>query len=155
HPIPPGRGALVGRTALEVAPVHIPDALADPEYTWHEARRLGGFRAMFGVPLIADGHCIGVLSLTRAAPGPFSAKQMELATTFADQAVIAIKNVRLFDDVQARTRELSEALEQQTATSEVLQVISSSPGELEPVFQAMLGNAVRICEASFGALLRF
>src|SRR5262249_24928645 len=68
HPIPPGRGALVGRTALEVAPVHIPDALADPEYTWHEARRLGGFRAMFGVPLIADGHCIGVMSLTRAAP---------------------------------------------------------------------------------------
>ena len=81
---------------------------------------------------------------------PFTDKQIELVTTFADQAVIAIENVRLFDEVQARTRELSEALEQQTATSEVLQVISNSPGELEPVFEAMLANAVRICEATFG-----
>ena len=83
---------------------------------------------------------------------PFTDKQIELVTTFADQAVIAIENVRLFDEVQARTRELSEALEQQTATSEVLGVISSSPGELEPVFQAMLANATRICEAKFGTL---
>jgi signal transduction histidine kinase len=86
---------------------------------------------------------------------PFTDKQIELAETFADQAVIAIENVRLFEDVQARTRELSEALEQQTATSQVLQVISSSPGELESVFQAMLDNAIRICEASFGVLFRF
>jgi hypothetical protein len=81
---------------------------------------------------------------------PFAQKQIELAETFADQAVIAIENVRLFDEVQARTNDLSEALEQQTATSEVLGVISSSPGDLEPVFQAMLANAVRICEANFG-----
>src|SRR5437588_8267519 len=83
---------------------------------------------------------------------PFTDKQIELATTFADQAVIAIENVRLFEAEQQRTHELTEALEQQTATSEVLQVISSSPGELEPVFQTMLGNAVRICEAKFGTL---
>ena len=86
---------------------------------------------------------------------PFTDKQIELVTTFADQAVIAIENMRLFDEVQARTRELSEALEQQTATSEVLQVISSSPGELEPVFKTMLANATRICEAKFGTLLLY
>ena len=99
-----------------------------------------------------EGTPIGVIILWRKQVRPFTEKQIELVTTFADQAVIAIENVRLFDEVQARTRELSEALEQQTATSEVLQVISSSPGELEPVFQAMLENAVRICEAKFGTL---
>src|SRR5262249_15655571 len=86
---------------------------------------------------------------------PFTDKQIELVTTFADQALIAIENARLFEAEQARTRELSEALKQQTATSEVLQVISSSSGELEPVFQAMLSNAVRVWEAKFGVLLRY
>src|SRR5262249_29773585 len=83
---------------------------------------------------------------------PFTDKQIELVATFADQAVIAIENVRLFDEVQARTRDLSESLEQQTAMSEVLQIISSSPGKLEPVFDAILANATRICEARFGTL---
>jgi len=95
---------------------------------------------------------IGVLVLGRRAVQPFTQRQIELATTFADQAVIAIENVRLFEDVQKRTRELTESLEQQTATSEVLRVISSSPGELEPVFQAMLESATRVCGAKFGVL---
>ncbi|HET9244400.1 MAG TPA: GAF domain-containing protein, partial [Xanthobacteraceae bacterium] len=110
---------------------------------------------MLGVPLLREGSPIGVLALTRSQVEPFSDREIELVTTFADQAVIAIENVRLFDEVQARTRDLSEALQQQTATSEVLRVISSSPGALEPVFQSMLANAVRICEARFGALYRY
>ncbi len=107
------------------------------------------------MPLLREGTTIGVFSLTRDEVNPFTDKQIELATTFADQAVIAIENVRLFEAEQQRTRELTESLEQQTATAEVLRVISSSPGELEPVFQAMLANAVRICEANFGVLFRF
>src|SRR5262249_36639230 len=105
--------------------------------------------------LMRAGTPVGVLVVTRSTVRPFTSKEIELVETFADQAVIAIENVRLFDEVQARTRELSEALEQQTATSEVLGVISSSPGELDSVFQAMLTNAVRICEAKYGLLLLY
>src|SRR5262245_10114840 len=129
--------------------------MADPEYNWGQAQQLGGYRTVLGVPLLRDGVPIGVIIVGRTFVQPFADKQIELVTTFADQAVIAIENVRLFDEVQARTRELSEALEQQTATSEVLKVISSSPGELEPVFQAILANATGICGAKFGVLFRY
>jgi signal transduction histidine kinase len=107
------------------------------------------------VPLLREGMPIGAMFLTRPEVEPFTQSQIDLLTTFADQAVIAIENVRLFDEVQTRTRELSESLDQQTATSKVLGVISSSPGELEPVFQAMLENATRICEAKIGILFRY
>ena len=107
---------------------------------------------MLGVPLIREGVPIGVLVVTRSTVRPFTEKQIELLTTFADQAVIAIENVRLFEAEQQRTGELMESLEQQTATSEVLQVINSSPGQLEPVFETMLENAVRISGAKFGNL---
>src|SRR5262245_45064862 len=152
HPIPPGRGTLVARTALEVAPVHIPDALADPEYTWHEGRQLGGYRTMLGIPLLRDASCVGVMAMTRSSVKPFTAKQIELVTTFADQAVIAIENVRLFDEVQARSRELSESLEQQTATSDVLTVIRSSKFELQPVLDTLIESAVSLCQAEKGAI---
>ena len=152
HPVPLGQGSVAGRAVLEGRTIHIPDVMADPEYEIGERTRIGEIRTLLGVPLMREGTPIGVVVLQRNTVRPFSAKQIELVTTFADQAVIAIENVRLFDEVQARTRELSEALEQQTATLEVLGVISSSPGELEPVFQAMLANAVRICEAKFGTL---
>ena len=134
HPISAGRNTLTGRVALESRVVHIPDALADPEYAYG-AQPLGDYRAMLGVPLLREGSCVGVMAMTRKTPQPFTTKQIELVTTFADQAVIAIENVRLFDEVQARTQELSESLEQQTATSEVLKVISISPGDLKPVFR--------------------
>ena len=150
--IAPGRGSALGRAFAERKTVHVHDVLADPEYTQAEAARIGGWRTVLGVPLLREGSPIGAIILMRSAVRPFSDKQIELVETFADQAVIAIENVRLFEAEQARTRELSESLERQTATSEVLQVISSSPGELAPVFEAMLANAVRLCEAKFGVL---
>ena len=150
--IAPGRGTMVGRVMLERKSVQIPDVLADPEYTFREGARLAGSRTILGVPLMREGVPIGVFNLARATVRPFTDKQIELVETFADQAVIAIENVRLFDEVQARTRDLSEALEQQTATSEVLKVISSSPGELNLVFNIMLAKATELCEASYGTL---
>src|SRR5262249_20907323 len=105
HPPPPGRGSALGRAVQEAQVVHIPDVLADPEYTWHDAQKQGGFRAILAVPLLREGNPVGVIVASRTAPQPFSAKQIELLTTFADQAVIAIENVRLFDEVQARSRE--------------------------------------------------
>ena len=155
HPVAADRTSIVGRVVLTGKSVHIPDADADPELTLLQARGVEKNRTVLGVPLLRDGKLIGVLVATRLNVESFTDKQIELLTTFADQAVIAIENVRLFEEVQARTRELSELLQQQTATSEVLQVISRSPGELEPVFQAMLENATRICDAKFGALFRF
>jgi GAF domain-containing protein len=148
--ISPGRASLIGRTALEGQPVQIADVLADPEYELGEAQKIARFRTLLGAPLLREGAPIGAIGLQRTDARPFSDKQIELLTTFADQAVIAIENVRLFDEVRARTLELSESLEQQTATSEVLRVISTSSGELEPVFETILANAVRICDATFG-----
>ena len=153
-PIEPGRGSIIGRVLLNRKAVHVDDVLADPEYTYFETQKKAGFTDVLGVPLLRENSPIGVIILGRKTVAPFTDKQIELVTTFADQAVIAIENVRLFDEVQARTRELSESLEQQTATSEVLKVISSSPGELEPVFETMLANATQICGAEFGLLYR-
>src|SRR5215475_14532500 len=149
----PERSHLAGRAILDRALIHVPDVLKDPEYS-RELALAGKWRAVLAIPLLSDGKPVGTLSVAKAEPTPFSDRQIQLLKTFADQAVIAIGNVRLFEAEQARTRELSESLEQQTATSEVLKVISSSPGELKPVFEAMLANATRICEAKFGVLFR-
>src|SRR5262249_30172656 len=117
----------------------------DPDYALGELAAVCGYRSGIGIPILRDGVPIGSIAIARAQIGLFPERQIELLKTFADQAAIAIENVRLFNETK-------EALEQQTATSEVLKVISATPGELEPVFQAMLGNATRICDASYGAM---
>ena len=155
HPLPVDRGSATGRAVLEGRAIHIPDVLADPEYRATRYQELAGYRSALSVPLLRDRTTIGTFSLTRDEVNPFTDKQIELVTTFADQAVIAIENTRLFEAEHQRTRELTESLEQQTATSEVLQVISSSPGDLQPVFTTMLEKAVRICDAKFGNIYRW
>jgi GAF domain-containing protein/anti-sigma regulatory factor (Ser/Thr protein kinase) len=154
HPIAPGRETLVGRTLLERRTLHIADVLQDPDYGWFEAQRRGGFRTVVLVPMMRAGAPIGVMAMWREQVQPFTDKQVELVTTFADQAVIAIENVRLFQELQARNGELTEALEQQTATAEILRVISSSPTELQPVMDVVAENAARVCGASHSSIYR-
>jgi two-component system, NtrC family, sensor kinase len=155
NPPPPGRGTLLGRTLLERRTVHIEDCLADTEYQWAESQRLAGYRTLLGVPLLREGVPLGIIGMWREEVRPFTDKQIELVTTFADQAVIAIENVRLLQELQNRNRDLTEALEQQTATSEVLNVIARSPVELQPVYQAILANTTRLCEANIAALFLY
>jgi GAF domain-containing protein len=155
RPILRDRGSIVGRVLLEGHVIHVPDVLADSDFTFNEAQKRGGYRTVLGVPLLREGSPIGVIVLTRTAVRPFTDKQIEVLTTFADQAVIAIENARLFDEVQARTAELSESLEQQTATSEVLSVISSSVSDVQPVFETIARSAARVCDARFCNVFRF
>ena len=151
-PISPGPGTVVGRAAMSRKVVQIEDAWTDPLYEQKAAVKISGGRSMIGVPLMREGEPIGVIGLARTRVDSFTQREIELVTTFADQAVIAIENARLFEAEQQRTRELTESLEKQTATSEILRIISSSPGELEPVFEAILAKATRICSAMFGVL---
>jgi GAF domain-containing protein/anti-sigma regulatory factor (Ser/Thr protein kinase) len=149
-----GRGLIAGRALLERRTIHVDDVFADPDCSEEqlEIARAGQFHTVLAVPLLRAGEPIGVIVLLRTKVAPFSKRQIGLVSTFADQAVIAIENTRLFEAEQASKLELQESLEQQTATSEVLSAISSSPGELKPVFEVMLENAVRVCGAKFGVL---
>src|SRR5262249_26957989 len=131
--------------------LHSPDISAETDITAVSAV-LGGARAFLGIPMLKDNELVGAIVIYRQEVRPFTAKQIELVTNFARQAVIAIENTRLLNELRQRTNDLSESLEQQTATAEVLRVISSSPGELEPVFEALLANAKQLCGAKFSNL---
>jgi len=154
HPMRPDRHTITGRAALERRAVQIPDVLADPEYDYGEGQALAAYRTLLGVPLLREGMPIGVIVLHRERVQPFTARQVELVETFADQAVIAMENVRLFTELQDRNRDLTEALERQTATSEILRIISSSPTNLQPVLDAVAENAARLCDAEDAVLFR-
>ena len=145
YPIRPGRESAAARAIFSGTVEQIPDVQTDPDYAHGDTAKIANYRSIIAVPMMRAGQALGAIAMARPQIGCFPERQLELLKSFANQAVIAIENVRLFN-------ETNEALQQQTATSEVLKVISSSPGELEPVFNVLLANATRICEATFGNL---
>ena len=152
HPPRAGRETFTGRVLMTGEAAHIPDVLADPNYDYGVGPQVGNYRAGLGVPLMREGRVDGVFGLMRPEPGAFTPRQMEMVRSFADQAVIAIENARLFDEVQAKTRDLEEALAQQTATADVLKVISRSAFDLQAVLTTLAESARELCGASFVTL---
>src|SRR5215471_5461715 len=154
-PRPPARNFVIGRAFLDGRPVHFEDVLTEHDYdprSREVLQSVARYRSLLGAPILLEGRPIGVIFSGRREVKPFTATQIKLLETFADQAAIAIENVRLFGELEIRNRDLGEALEQQTATAEVLQVINSSPGELQPVFEAILEKAHKLCGVSHGSL---
>src|SRR5262249_30250051 len=149
YPMPPSREHLSGRTILTRAIVHVQDALTDPEYAQHLARA-AGWRSMLGVPLMREDSPIGMIGVLRDHPGSFSDTQIALLQTFADQAVIAIENVRLFKELETRNAELTDTLARQMATGEVLRAISQVQTDAQPVFDMIAQSARRLCAAAYG-----
>jgi two-component system, NtrC family, sensor kinase len=155
YPCPPGRGGNTQRAILTRSIVHMPDVLEDPEYVYQEAAKRANFRSALSVPMLRDGQPIGAISVFRAAARPFPDTQIELLKTFADQAVIAVENVRLFKELESRNSDLTEALEQQTATSGILRVISQSPTDVQPIFDTIAAAALKLCCARSANVFTF
>ena len=155
RPLGPNRGSLVGRVAMDGRVVHIKDVLADADYQASAYQKAFSFRTDLGVPLLREGAVIGVFALMRTEVNSFTETEIELVSTFAAQAVIAIENTRLLNELRQRTDDLSESLEQQTATSEVLSVISNSPTDVQPVFETIANNAVKLCGAQYCIVYSF
>ncbi|HXA98810.1 MAG TPA: GAF domain-containing protein, partial [Candidatus Dormibacteraeota bacterium] len=154
NPFAPGRGSGVARAALERRTIHIHDVQSDPEYTY-EGQHVAPYRTVLVIPVLRAQELLGVIIIHRHEVRPFTDGQVALMETFADQAAIAIENARLLSELQARNADLTEALEQQTATSEILRVISRSPTDAQPVFDTIVASAARLCEAEFSAVARF
>jgi signal transduction histidine kinase/putative methionine-R-sulfoxide reductase with GAF domain/HAMP domain-containing protein len=147
HPFVPGRGTVTARAALERRTIHITDVLQDPDYTYLEGQRIGGFRTILAVPLLREDTLVGIFSLNRTRVDPYTDKQIELVSTFADQAVIAIENARLFEELRERSGELARSVDELTATSDVLKIISRSTVDLETVLDTLVETAGRLCRA--------
>ena len=155
YPVAPGQGSAAARSILSRSVIHIPDVHADPNYSHGRTATVMAYRSIVAVPMLRDGLPVGSIAVGRSHTGLFPDRQIEVLKTFADQAVIAIENVRLFTELEARNRDLTETLEQQTATGEILRVISSSPTDTQPVFDTIAANALRLCGATWSAVIRF
>jgi signal transduction histidine kinase len=151
QPIRPGRDTMVGRTALERRPIHIPDVLADPEYGWAEVQRAVGYRSVLGVPLLREGNPIGVIAIHRTEVRPFTRKEIEVLTSIADQAVVAIEKIRLFRELRARTDELARTVEEMGVLSQTTQAVNSSLNR-DRVLSAIAEQACRLCQADAGLI---
>jgi signal transduction histidine kinase/putative methionine-R-sulfoxide reductase with GAF domain len=155
NPIHPDRGSVTGRVAIERRTIHVPDVLADSGYELGQGQKVTGYRTVLIAPMLRGEAFIGVVGVWRTQVRPFTEHQVKLIEVFADQAVIAIENARLLSELQEKNTSLTQAFDQQTATSEILRVISSSPTDTQPVFDSIAASALRLCEAKLCTVFRF